>query len=84
MNTDELYKRTKEHLILLQSSPGEVQEWDVYKKAMEIVNIMHVSFFSLNFVNPMFFSVRVLCIIIHTYFAFYELSPWSLREWFHL
>ncbi|XP_069829066.1 uncharacterized protein [Dendropsophus ebraccatus] len=43
MNTDELYKRTKKHLMLLQSFPGEVQEWDVYKKAMEIVNIMHVT-----------------------------------------
>ncbi|XP_075192459.1 uncharacterized protein LOC142291659 [Anomaloglossus baeobatrachus] len=43
MNTGELYKRTKKHLILLESFPGEVQEWDVYMKAMEIVNIMHVT-----------------------------------------
>ncbi|XP_056412427.1 uncharacterized protein LOC130355786 isoform X2 [Hyla sarda] len=43
MNTDELNKKTKKHLLLLQSFPGEVQEWDVYKKAMEIVSIMHVT-----------------------------------------
>ncbi|XP_075707241.1 uncharacterized protein LOC142741794 [Rhinoderma darwinii] len=43
MNTGELYKRTKQHLILLQSLPEEVQEWDVYKKAMEILNIMHMT-----------------------------------------
>ncbi|KAG8587471.1 hypothetical protein GDO81_005673 [Engystomops pustulosus] len=43
MNTDELLKRTKERLILLQSFPGEIQEWDVYKKAVEKVNIMHMT-----------------------------------------
>ncbi|XP_077155311.1 uncharacterized protein LOC143817709 [Ranitomeya variabilis] len=43
MNTDELYKKTTKHLILLQSFPREVQEWDVYKKALEIVNIMHMT-----------------------------------------
>ncbi|XP_040278224.1 dynein beta chain, flagellar outer arm-like [Bufo bufo] len=43
MNTDEIYKRTKKHLALLQSFPGEIQEWDVYKKVLEVVNIMHMT-----------------------------------------
>ncbi|XP_075053831.1 uncharacterized protein LOC142139871 [Mixophyes fleayi] len=43
MGTEELYKKTKQHLTLLQSLPGEVQEWDVYKQALDAVNIMHLT-----------------------------------------
>ncbi|XP_075119220.1 uncharacterized protein LOC142194092 [Leptodactylus fuscus] len=43
MNTDEFCNRTKKHLVLLQSLPGEVQEWDVCKKVMETVNIMNMT-----------------------------------------
>ncbi|KAM4795913.1 dynein axonemal heavy chain 9-like [Rhinophrynus dorsalis] len=41
LDTEELYKRTSQQLRLLQSLPGEVQEWDVYKQTAEAVNIMH-------------------------------------------
>ncbi|XP_063809812.1 uncharacterized protein LOC135027842 isoform X3 [Pseudophryne corroboree] len=43
MDTEELYNRTRQHLLLLQSLPREVQEWDVYMQALEAVNIMHLT-----------------------------------------
>ncbi|KAM8977325.1 uncharacterized protein RCH25_043181 [Pelodytes ibericus] len=43
MDTEQLYLRTNQHLQLLQSLPGEVQEWDIYKHTMEAVHIMHLT-----------------------------------------
>ncbi|XP_068122143.1 uncharacterized protein [Hyperolius riggenbachi] len=43
MNTEELRKLTEQQLNLLQSLPGEVHEWDVYRHVLEAVNVMHVT-----------------------------------------
>lgn len=47
MDTEEMHKRTRQQLAHLESLPGEVQEWDVYKQVLEAVNVMNVSQFSL-------------------------------------